>query len=321
MALKTLRICLFKELPDVAERDINYLYLTYDRLLLFFGQNPFYDPFVICERVPESPIEGCLYIQFDGSVKTVVDGQVVDIAKIEDESQTEGLKKLGTTYFIHADRRYLDLQRRTLQLPYHNGTYSMTVSLANDLKVNDKTVVRYDQASENFYIEGEHDSIPRFDGYTAGESGTVDLNIEEHCIHADVRVSKAEDNMIQVKNGGLYATTSNKVSLEQFNQLRQSFEDYQTQSQELLSSIQDLLDHDCSNVVSENSIMSMVVNAVSQYNEDITYIVQYYNSIYERLESLESKSKEYTDKVFEEKSEDIAEAISHSVLENVWGEL
>jgi DNA repair ATPase RecN len=127
--------------------------------------------------------------------------------------------------------------------------------------------------------------------------------------------------MIQVKNGGLYATTSNKVSLEQFNQLRQSFEDYQTQSQELLSSIQDLLDHDCSNVVSENSIMSMVVNAVSQYNEDITYIVQYYNSIYERLESLESKSKEYTDKVFEEKSEDIAEAISHSVLENVWGEL
>jgi hypothetical protein len=65
----------------------------------------------------------------------------------------------------------------------------------------------------------------------------------------------------------------------------------------------------------------MVVNAVSQYNEDITYIVQYYNSIYERLESLESKSKEYTDKVFEEKSEDIAEAISHSVLENVWGEL
>lgn len=320
MDLKTFKICLFQELPNILERDRDYIYLTYDKLLLFFGQNQYYDPYVICEAIPEEPIAGYLYILFNGQVKTFNGDEIVDIAEIEDESQAESLRKLGTTYFIKADRRYLDLQRRTLQLPYHNGTYSMTMDMARDLQINDNTVVRYDQSSESFYIDGDFLSPPRFKGYEGKESKTVSVEVNDRCIHAEVRVSKASDNLIQKLNGGLYANVNGKVSLDQFEALRDTFKIYQAQSDETLAQMRDLVSREHTDVVSESSILAMVVKAVSEYNEDITRMVEYYDTVYTRLKEIETESKEYTDKVFKEKSDDIDALIGDSVTrQNVWG--
>ena len=46
---------------------------------------------------------------------------------------------------MNTDRMYIDQGSRTLQLPYYNGKYNMSVSMANDIKFDEKLVARYDK--------------------------------------------------------------------------------------------------------------------------------------------------------------------------------
>lgn len=318
MEPKTLKICLMKDLPAILERDVNTLYMTYDKLLLFFGQNQYYDPYVICEEMPENPIAGCLYILFDGIVKAYIGDDIITVAEIEEGGDASKLKLLGTTYFIHADKRYLDLQRRTLQLPYHNGTYSMTVSLAKDLKINDNTVVRYDANTERFYIDGDHDAPPRFNGYKGKETGSVRLEINNHCIHANIKISQAERNLIQIKAGGLYANVDNKISISQFEALLEEYEKYKSETDAVMEALSTIIDNNEA-LVTDDSIYKMLVDALEEYDENIKEMIDYYSTLTDKLRTIEAESKEYTDKVFAEKTKYLESIITESIS-SIWGE-
>ena len=60
--MKTLRVCLSSELPDVLERSSDYLYFAYDKLILYSGQNEVSENFAIATEIPEAQIEGMIYI-------------------------------------------------------------------------------------------------------------------------------------------------------------------------------------------------------------------------------------------------------------------
>lgn len=68
---KTLRVCLSKDLPDILDREPNFLYFLYDKLMLFMGQNIYNDPFCIVPALPDDPISGMLYIDF-GDGRSIV---------------------------------------------------------------------------------------------------------------------------------------------------------------------------------------------------------------------------------------------------------
>lgn len=322
MEKRILKICSAKELPYILDRKVNYLYLLYDKLLLFFGQNPYYDPYVICEKMPDDPITGCLYILFDGSVKSYIKDEIIEIATIEDPLQLSYLKTLGTTYFIMADKRYLDIQHRTLQLPYHNGTYSMTVSLAKNLKINDKTIVRYNAEKERFYIDGEYDGIPDFRKYKGKTTKSVALEINNHCIHANLRLSSEPGNILKIVNGGLYASVNNLSSddilnMEEFTELRESYEKYKSDTEQIINSLSEEISK--FEIISDDSIFSMVKEAVSEYYSDIDKLLAYYNTISDKLKELEINSKNYTDKVFEEKVKELQNSLGGTTVPS-WGE-
>ncbi len=315
---KILRICSSRELPPLQERDENYLYLTYDKLLLFFGQNPYYDPFVICENVPIYPVQGYLYILLNGEVKSLIGDDIVNIANIEESSQLDILKTMGTTYFIKADRRYLDLQYRILQLPYHNGTYSMNVDLAKDLIIDDDTQVRYDQETEEFYIEGNHMPPPKLRRYSGSETKTVKIQVNNHCIHADIKLSSSPRNMLKIINSGLYINTDDKVSVEKFKDIRDKFLSYRAESNEMIETLQKEIEA-YQIVVSPDSILGMVQNAVKKYFSDIDQWMNFLDTVQQQLMDLETECKEYTDRVFNEKYNALHEEISSGITANVWG--
>ena len=124
--MKTLRVCLSSELPGLLDRKSNYLYFLYDKLLLYNGQNMIDVNFAITDKVPESQIDGMIYIlNTDGSVHRKVDYVDTIVAKIENINQIELLKKAGTMYYIDAEHRYIDSQRRILTLPYNDGNYEL----------------------------------------------------------------------------------------------------------------------------------------------------------------------------------------------------
>lgn len=314
---RILRICSSKELPKMPDRDTNYLYLCYDKLWLFSGHNAYYDPFVICDNVPEFPIQGYLYILFNGTVKSQIGDELVDIAEVEDESQLDYLKVMGTTYFIMADKRYLDLQYRILQLPYHNGTYSMNMDLAGDLKINNKTIVRYDQETEEFYIEGDYLGPPHLRGYNGAKTKSVEVQVNNHCIHADIRLSSSPRNMLKIINGGLYINTDDKASIQKFNELNEKYKSYKAETSEMMTRLEEEIESNRA-VVSKDSILEMVKNAVKNYYSDIDNFVKFLDSVEYRLKSIEIDCKKYTDDVFKQKCDELIDEFNGSTG-NIWG--
>ena len=60
--LKTLRVCHSKDLPRLPDRSFDYLYLAYDKLDLYAGQNNIEENYIITSALPEEPVPGMIYI-------------------------------------------------------------------------------------------------------------------------------------------------------------------------------------------------------------------------------------------------------------------
>ena len=158
--LKTLKVCLSSELPLITERDPNTIYFLYDKLLVFLGQSLYNDPYAIVEAIPENPVFNMLYFDLsDGKVKAYIDYSITEIAEVETPEQLEILKQSGTTFFVNSEKRYLDLRRRTVTLPYQNGTYMLTVDLANNLKFDENTVLGFNPETNCFEVIGKYDDF------------------------------------------------------------------------------------------------------------------------------------------------------------------
>ena len=315
---KTLRVCLAQELPEMSERDTSYLYLAYDKLLLFFGQNPYYDPYVICEALPSNPITGCLYILFDGTVQVYVDGDTVTIAEIEDSSQAEHLKDLGNTFFVMADKRYLDLQRKTLQLPYQNGTYSLSVAMAKDIKINEKSVIRYDGVAQRFYLDGEYDVVPRLYPFIGKNTQSVEVQVNDHCIHADVRISEKSGNILSIVNGGLFADVGNIVTVADFEELLETYEEYKDTTDSIITAMESYIGSS-TELITTDTLYDYLLEALKEYDDDLKGMIDYYASLTDELAAIEANSKAYTDETFDETQSYLENVITES-LQALWGE-
>ena len=160
--LKTLRVCLSSELPELLNRDPNFIYFLYDKLTVFLGQSIYSDPYAVVEAMPEAPINGMLYFVMDGTVQVYIEYSNKVIGQIENEDQLELLKKAGTTFFVNSEKRYLDLSRRIVTLPFQNGTYELTVSLANNLKIDKDTVIGFNPETNHFEMIGKYQERKRF---------------------------------------------------------------------------------------------------------------------------------------------------------------
>lgn len=317
--MKTLRVGLSKELPSPRDMKYDYFYLSTDKLILFQGQNFYHDPFIICETIPDDPVKGFLYIQYsDGIMKAKINDDIVDIAECENVDQIELLKSLGTMYFIHADKRYLDKRYRTLQLPYNNGTFSMSVSLAKDLRIDNNTVIGYDQERERWFIEGDHDNpLHRFHDYKSKDTQTVKMHVNHHCIHADIKISSAPGNLLRLVNGGLYVNTDNSASIENFKAILERYESFKTEAEDLFKTLQRELNN--KDFVSQDSIFSMVHNAVKEYYSNIDEWLNFLTGINQTLDTIKRECMEYTDAVFDLTYDRIMKELCEQKIDNSWG--
>ena len=319
--LKTLRVCLSKELPPIKERYPSFIYFLYDKLELLMGQTVYSDPFAIVETMPAEPAVGVLYITLnDGNIKIYLDYSVKTIAEIENSEQLELLKQCGTTFFLSSDRRYLDLHRRVVTLPFNNGTYELTVSLAKDLVIDEDTVIGYNPATSQFEIIGKHNEFDLVfaDKYRGLDTNTVDIHVTENKISADVKVSKAYDNIIKTLPDGLYASNSGKVTQKSFDNWVNSFSKYKLEMDTYISDLNSKVEKIDKVGVSKESIGDKIARAIGEVVPEINDAIAKYESIAARFEGIETRCKEYTTERFTEVKTEFEKFIDES-SENPWG--
>lgn len=313
--LKTLRVCNTQDLPRGLNRKPDFYYFLYDKLVLFQGSRIYDDPYVILDDVPDDPIPNLLYITLkDGYIKIYEDYTIVNIAVIESQEQLELLKQSGTLFFLRSDRRYMDVDQRYLTLPYHNGKYLLTIDLCKDIKINNNTVIRFDEHEGRFFIEGDH-AFEDFRRYQPGRSDTVDITIEDDYIRAGVKLSKDPRNIIKVVKDGLYAAITDKVTDDDFSVFKKNYYEYKAILQGYLEDVDEALKK--SNDAITSDIDDKIMSAIQDAYGEMSSVFDKYDELLKKVEDMEAASKKYTDDQFAEAVESLNNSTN---MNNVWGE-
>lgn len=319
---KTLRVCLSKELPDILDRDPKIIYFLYDKLVIFIGQSLYSECYAIVESMPEDPISGMLYFVLeDGTVKVYVNYSIKTIAVIESQEQLELLKRAGTTFFVNADKRYLDLSRRIVTLPYRNGTYELTVSLANDLIIDEDTVIKFNPETNQFEIYGHsYDPIIDSSEYTGKNTNSINTTVSDNRISSEIRISDKYSNIIRVLPDGLYAKiptadSNGRVTTSQFEKWLKEYTAYKTELDSYLKELQEKVSEI---VISEDTINTKIMAALEERYPEIDEILESYDDMVKKMNQIETNVNKYTDEVFEKTHDKIVDNFDNKISD-LWG--
>ena len=323
---KILRVCKSQELPPLYDRDPNYIYFVYDKMRLHFYQSFYTDPFSIVESMPpkEDAVENMLYIILDGTMKTYIDYSIIDIGTIEDPAQIELLKQAGTIYFMNAESRYLDWQKRTLELPFQNGSYQLTLNLMRQLKIDKDTIIRFNEETNQFYIAGkEYQPDNRLDNigklgasYTTSVRTTVDQY--RNWVKSDIRLAPDEDNDLLVKWNGLFINVSDHATQEDFDQLISAYQTYRAIINSYINELKDALQQ-VTGAVSNDTIGEKVLHTLETYKSTIDDMFDKYEDLAERTAALELESTSGVDMRIEQIKQEIINYING--LQHPWEQL
>lgn len=293
--MKTLRVCLYRDLPAAIDRDPDYLYFAYDMLYLYSGQNYLEDNFAIVEEMPEDPVYGMMYIfSSDGSVHRIVDYTDTTIAEIEDDSQIEILAKAGTMFYVNAQHKYLDSQRRVITIPYTDGTYELNVSVQKESIYDENTILKYNPDSGQFEIYGDTDEdfIDYSQPFRGATTKSATVNVSSSRISASVNLSTTEDNALRVTTDGLYVKALNSVSRSEFNEWATNVADLKAKCEDIINNITTEFT-ELEGLISPEYIESVLYEQLESKFGDIQTAIDNYDAYVAELDSLENNIMNY----------------------------
>lgn len=316
--MKTLRVCHSRDLPSIESRDSNFIYFLYDKLEVFLGQNYYSDPYAIVETYPfDNVVAGMLYFCLDdGYVKAQVNLVDTKIAHVESDEQLEILKQAGTTFFVNAERRYLDTRTRCISLPFRNGSYELTVGLAADLEIDENTVIGFNPETQEFEIIGD---IQDFDlvfsrDYKGKNTSSVNTNVEDHKISGDIKLNPAYDNIIKETPNGLYATVNDRVTSVVFENWTETFKAYKTAMDAYIADLADLIE-EAEELISSDTIARKILEAVEQVYPEIDEALANYDTYAQKIDEIDEEIIDYADNKFNESVLELNETIENATAD------
>ena len=305
---KLLYVCLAKDLPLIDERQSDYIYFTYDDLQIYLGNAdyPISSNFAIVENMPENPVPEMIYILLDGTLHQYIDYSDITIATIYSEDMIPLISKAGTTYFINSDSRYINKQTRTLTLPFNNGTYELSVNADTELKFNNNTIIRYNEETGKFEISGDYSNTSGTSGGNSNEdyeeyskylkgknTNTVNTSIDGSRINASVNISQAFGNMLLAASDGLYVRSDNKVDETEFEAFKKDFKDFKSYAYAILDNVGAQLEF-LEGIITREGITNEILNQLSARYDNIEYILENFDEIRARLNTIESDAMSYS---------------------------
>ena len=209
----------------------------------------------------------------------------------------------------------MDLRRRTVTLPFQNGTYELTVSLANNLKIDENTVIGFNPETNCFEIIGKYDDFDMvfLRRYRDLDTSTVDIHVSEHKISADVKISQEEGNILKANTDGLYAASGDKVTMERFNSLVNSFRSYREDMEDYMNALAEIVGME----QGTGTLAERIDAALNKVYPEIDQALENFETYARKLDGLEDRVNQYTDEKFAEVKETLT-TLFNGVFENPW---
>ena len=295
---KVLKVIKYQYLPPKNERYKSYVYFCYDRMQLYLYQSLYTDPFCIIEELPANPVESMLYITTEGKMYTYYGYKRTFIGEVEkntdgvpDPDQINLLKQAGTVYFMNAESRYLDAQSRTIQLPFQNGEYILSLALGADLRIDDHTVIKYNPNNEQFYIAGQdyqyEDKLNNVGKYSGYVTETAETMMDGNTFRSYISVSDMPYNGIQIaETGGLYVDVSDLASQDKYVNIVQAFNTYKIIIDKYMADLVEAVVA-CTGEVTADTINAKIAQALNEYSEIIDTAIEQYDELHEMISDIE----------------------------------
>lgn len=318
--MKVLKVINSQDFPPVLDRDPNVIYFLYNKLEIYFGQNCYTDPYLVCDHDPEEPVEGMLYFILEtGKVKLFYNYALSIIAEVESEEMLDLLKTQGGSYFfVNADKRYLDLQKRIITLPYRNGQWDLTVDMANNIQLTEDSAIGFNPETNCFDISAtkyDYDLVFTRD-YRGEETSTAKTTVDDHSIKTDIKISSEYGNIIKVYNDGIGAIISGKVPYEEYYQWRTEFYDYKANMEGFIGDLEERVKH-VEESISEDIITRKIHEALLEVYPLIDESLVKYDAIVNEIDGVLAQAAAYTDAKVAEGVEEIKEVIDNT---DYWGD-
>lgn len=327
---RVLKVLHSQNLPLPADRDKNYMYFAYDKMKLYLYQSVYSDPFNIVETLPDKQdmVENMLYITLDGYMNTRIGNSLIDLGTVEkinnviDPAQLALLRKVGTIYFMNAESRYLDTQTRMLQLPFQNGNYQLSLSLAKENLIDNDTTIKFNQETNQFEIMGNEFQpfkwLKDIYKYITVSTKSISTYIETgfNAIRSEINISDDPTNAIKVLSGGLYVDTSDFVADQRYQQLVEAFYEYKHIIDGYVQELKDAV-LEVTSTVSPESIDEQINEAIENYQPEMLQMIADYDDFSNRIDALEQNVYTETDQKINQLRTDIISYIDDKV-DNAW---
>ena len=316
---RTLRVCKEEALPIIAERRVDYLYFVYDKMTLYFYQTKFIDPFCIVEELPSVPVENMIYITIDGEVYVYIDYVMRHIATIENEGQKELLLRAGTTYFMNAESRYLDPQTCTIALPYNNGTYQLSLSLGNDVVIDENTVIVFNPNTNQFEISSkvrDDVDLPGLEDYRGWTTKSIITTTDDNIVRANLKISNDENNGIELAPDGILVDTAKFAKQEDFDTVLSLYSSYRRIIDKYIVELRNAM-MEITGEVSEETINNKILEALTNYESTIEDMKSKYDTLNRRVSTMEYNSTTGLDYRLEEAKQEIIDYCN--TVADPWG--
>lgn len=296
---RILQILKSQELPKPHDREKDHLYYVYDKMKLYLYQSLYSDPFTIVESLPEELVENMLYIVLNGYMYTYAHGSIIELGHIRinefdevDPDQLDLLKKVGTVYFMNAESRYIDTSTRTLQLPYQNGSYQLTLSLAKDLMIDNETVISFNQETEQFEIMGAEFQPDKWlkdiYKYRGAWNETIVTSVEEgyNAIKSKVNIADISGNAIQILGKGLFVNAYDFASGSRYNDMVRSFVNYKNIIDRYVAECTEAI-MTITASISQSTIKQKIIDVLEDYKPTIQEMFDKYAEFEDELNEME----------------------------------
>ena len=299
---RTLKIVKSQDFPQPANRNKNYLYFIYDKMMMVLYQCRYTDPFCVVDELPDNSVlvTNMLYITLSGYMYTYANESVISLGTVEkkngviDPDQLAILRQVGTIYFMNAESRYLDMQTRRLELPYQNGSYQLSLGLAKDILIDNNTVIGFNPNTNQFEVLATEIHPDRWlenlYTYRTLNSPSVDFSIEEgfNAIRAKINVSDQYGNGIEIVPGGLYVDVDRLAELKNYNNMVFCFMNYKIIVDSYVNQLRDAVQRVIESV-SKETISEEIANTLEDYKPTIFQMFDKYEELSDRIEDLEEE--------------------------------
>jgi hypothetical protein len=194
---------------------------------------------------------------------------------------------------MNAESRYLDAQSRTIQLPFQNGEYILSLSLGADLRIDDHTVIKYNPNTEQFYIAGQdyqfEDKLNNVGKYSGFLTETAETYMDGNTFRSYVSISDAANNGIEVlDSGGLFVDVSDLASQEKYEQIVQSFNTYKIIIDNYMADLVEAVTA-CTGEVTADVINTKIATALVEYSDLIDEALANYDELHTIIEDIENR--------------------------------